>query len=97
MKNTHALLTIGIVLVVTLVLYVGAYLALLLPPPQAYNDYLARRWSNYRYGGRIVEWAFWPLEQIDRKLRPQKWDWEELSHPDGGSNKQELPDLTSSR
>lgn len=57
-------------------LYVGSYFALLKPSPDIstpFNELLARRWSNYRVGGRFVELVFWPLEQIDRKVRPGAW------------------------
>jgi hypothetical protein len=74
---------IAAILLLLPVLYVGSYLALLKPPPSQstpYNDLLARRWSNYQAGGRFVEIVFWPLEHIDRRLRPQAWgqtDWDE--------------------
>jgi hypothetical protein len=30
--------------------------------------------ENYRYGGERAAWFFWPLEQIDRRVRPSAWD-----------------------
>jgi hypothetical protein len=75
--QSRAPLIIAMVLLLLPVLYVGSYLALVLPPPSIstpYNEILARRWSNYRAGGRFAEIVFWPLEQIDRKLRPGAWD-----------------------
>ena len=32
---------------------------------------------NYRWGGDFANKFYWPLEQIDRKLRPSKWDPEQ--------------------
>jgi hypothetical protein len=29
---------------------------------------------NYRLGGRAAVKFFWPLEQVDRKLRPKVWN-----------------------
>ena len=30
--------------------------------------------QSYRFGGEWAERVYWPLEQIDRKLRPRAWD-----------------------
>jgi hypothetical protein len=57
------------------VLYVGSYLALVVPngrivfPKQG----LIYR-SNYRADGFWSADFFWPLEQIDRRGRPSEWD-----------------------
>lgn len=69
----HAAPIIAVVLLLLSLLYVGSYLALLKPPPKTYQDLLGRRDSSYRYGGRFVECIFWPLEQADRRIRPDAW------------------------
>jgi hypothetical protein len=56
---------IAIVLLLPL-LYVGSYLALVVPGGFTNN-------SNYRWGGMVADYFFWPLEQIDRSVRPKAW------------------------
>jgi hypothetical protein len=59
-------------------LYVGSYLALVLPGgkvvvsggPQLLPAYA----SNYRVDGQWPWRIFWPLEQIDRRVRPGAWE-----------------------
>jgi hypothetical protein len=51
-------------------IYIGCYLALVDPPSK--RGIFSPK--PYRYGGQIAAVAFWPLEQADRKLRPEKWD-----------------------
>lgn len=62
------------------VLYVGSYLALV-EPPLATTSYNTRAFgaSPYRNGKQWSERVFWPLEQIDRRLRPGAWEspWHE--------------------
>lgn len=64
------------VLAILLVVYVGSYLLLVWPDKLRYS-LLDSRWEvfpKYRYG--TESWAgfvYWPLEQIDRKLRPDEW------------------------
>ncbi|WP_425613935.1 hypothetical protein NA78x_003782 [Anatilimnocola sp. NA78] len=70
---------IAVVLLLLPVLYVGSYLALVVPGPWVLlgGDAVA----IYRFGGRTSEIGFWPLEQIDRKVRPRAWEatheWQE--------------------
>ena len=76
-KQSRAPLIIAVVLLLLPVLYVGSYLALVMPegyfrtdPRRAgvYDIRVHYRWLDPRAGV-----AFWPLEQIDRKLRPGAW------------------------
>lgn len=30
--------------------------------------------QRYRFGGSFAQRLFWPLEQIDRRLQPERWD-----------------------
>jgi hypothetical protein len=48
-------------------LYVGSYCAMVVP-----------FWglSNYRFGGRAAVIVYWPLEQVDRAVRPAAWQAE---------------------
>jgi hypothetical protein len=68
------------------VLYVGSYLALVSPDGYGFSadgSYLGNSrkchlepYSTqlYRFGGGYADVFFWPLEQIDRKLRRQVWE-----------------------
>ena len=80
-KQSRAPLIIAVVLLLLPVLYVGSYLALVMPegyfrtdPRRAgvYDIRVHYRWLDPRAGV-----AFWPLEQIDRKLRA--WAWDQLA------------------
>jgi hypothetical protein len=52
-------------------LYVGSYLAVV--SPAGTMLWWSGRVDHYEYGGRSVEQFYWPLEQIDRRIRPQAW------------------------
>lgn len=71
-RETHAPLIVAVLLLLAS-LYVGSYLASLKPPPTTFNEILDRRDSNYRWQGVWPFVVFWPLEQIDRKIRPGLW------------------------
>lgn len=77
MKSSHAPLLIAIVLLLLPLLYVGSYLALVRPGVDWMNMAIGSRIPDerYRVGGRFSEGIFWPVEQIDRRLRPGAWDW----------------------
>lgn len=73
---------IAAILLLLPVLYVGSYLALLHHSSKTVTLQMSSRGRketfripiNYRFGAD--EWAstfFWPLEQIDRKMRPGAW------------------------
>jgi hypothetical protein len=75
----HAAPIIASILLLLLVLYVGSYFALVVPGgtsaiyavqdplrPHINSESYA---THYRRGHRISERLFWPLEQIDRKVR----------------------------
>jgi hypothetical protein len=74
--NSRAPLVVTIVLLLLPVLYVGSYLALVVPGYWLPIGTLAMMRDdnpNYRYGGNHSAKFFWPLEQVDRKLRPGAW------------------------
>jgi hypothetical protein len=58
-------LFIVIVLLLIPVWYVASYLALVQP----------RGPTNYRWDMSYAPQIFWPMEQIDRKLRPDIWQF----------------------
>ena len=79
----RAPLIVAVVLLLLPVLYVGSYLALVEPegrPVQVnYRGAGGGMWqvwktSNYRCNGEWVASLFWPLEQVDRKVRPGTWE-----------------------
>ncbi len=69
-------MVVAVVLVFVALLYVGSYLALvrplamLIPVRGAPGSYDMR---HYALGGAIAETIYWPLEQIDRRIRPAMW------------------------
>jgi hypothetical protein len=69
------------VLLLLPLLYVGSYFALVVPAGY-FNGRLnissTMRPPNYRIGAQQAAVFFWPLEQIDRRLRPEAWElpWE---------------------
>ena len=71
-------LIVAIVLLLLPVLYVGSYFALVDPADRLINDarfYLKMApMSDYRSGGNWESRVFWPIERIDRKLRPGTWE-----------------------
>ncbi len=71
----HAPPIVAIVLLLLPVLYVGSYLALVWPDAERFNRADSRSdFPTYRY--ETESWAcrlYWPLERIDRKLRPGAW------------------------
>jgi hypothetical protein len=78
MIQSRAPLIIAIVLLLLPVLYVGSYLALVVPGGDIGTEnatgYYYIRGGQYRVDGERIERLFWPLEQIDRKLRPGAWN-----------------------
>ena len=73
--TNRAPIIVAIVLLLLPVLYLGSYLALVVPgfwlpsiPADSNENF------NYRYGGMLAAKFFWPLEQIDRKFRPKAWE-----------------------
>ena len=68
---------IGAVVVLLLpMVYVVSYLALVWPDRMRYDslDSHMQFIPKYRYGTEAwAERVYWPLEQVDRKLRPDRW------------------------
>jgi hypothetical protein len=82
MTQSRAPLIVAILLLLLPVLYVGSYLALVDPYCRARVDPSTRHpfrepgyiFERYRIGGKLCERIFWPLEQVDYKLRPKMWE-----------------------
>ncbi|QDU28522.1 hypothetical protein ETAA8_36240 [Anatilimnocola aggregata] len=81
--TNRAPLIVAIVLLLLPVLYVGSYLALVVPggiPRVGVSNVDGRmfrqisREHDYRIDSELASWLFWPLEQIDRKMRPEAWE-----------------------
>jgi hypothetical protein len=64
---------IAAVLLLLPMLYVGGYLALVVPEGGVLKGGESRV-THYRAGDRAASVVFWPLEQIDRKARRRDWD-----------------------
>jgi hypothetical protein len=87
MTQSRAPLIVAIALLLLPVLYVGSYLALVipgsvcvLPNGTEIREGQISEWDSYNFtyktyrtGGRRVELFFWPIEQVDRRLRPGSW------------------------
>ncbi|WP_425618350.1 hypothetical protein NA78x_002055 [Anatilimnocola sp. NA78] len=75
--TNRAPLIVAIVLLLLPVLYVGSYLALVAPegvPLILDGKNFGGHGGSYRYNPDLLsEKAFYPLEQIDRKVRPGAW------------------------
>lgn len=88
-SSTPAL--IAVLLLLLPVVYGGSYLALVVPGGIFIRDEEGRygvlfdrregfvycRIARYRAGSSICKRLYWPLEQLDRKLRPWAWESQE--------------------
>ncbi|WP_425617645.1 hypothetical protein NA78x_001326 [Anatilimnocola sp. NA78] len=70
-------LTVAILMLLPM-LYIGSYLALVVPAgfivdvnSHLNGGYVA--FVHYRLGAHRIESLYWPLEQIDRRVRPDVW------------------------
>lgn len=75
-KRSHTVWIAAAMLMLLPMLYVGSYLvlvrpwAILIPVPNEPSSYHI---SHYRYGGAYAEAIYWPLEQLDRRIRAETW------------------------
>jgi hypothetical protein len=70
---------IAAVLLLLPVLYAGSYLALVTPGRQQFVDFgppigEVPSPADYRVAANSCHRLFWPLEQIDRRVRPGVWE-----------------------
>jgi hypothetical protein len=74
MKKQAAPIIAALLLLLPL-LYVGSYLLLVWPDGERFDMADSRSdFATYRHGAEA--WAgrlYWPLEQMDRRVRPKKW------------------------
>lgn len=76
MKHSRNPAAVAIFLSVFLLLgggYVGSYLALVSPMSAMISSQIDA--PPYRWGGRTAARIFWPLEQMDRRIRHQYWEF----------------------
>ena len=71
MKRHATCIIVAILLL--LMLYVGSYLALVVPEGIVLKGGESRI-THYRSGDRTATAIFWPIEQVDRKVRWSDWD-----------------------
>ncbi|WP_254513825.1 hypothetical protein [Anatilimnocola floriformis] len=79
MKEVRALIFVVVAILLLPTVYVASYLALAAKPSRSFRrlptgECTARMTSRYRYGEPITKKIYWPLEQIDRALRPKVWN-----------------------
>ena len=72
--SSRAPLIVAIALLLLPVVYVVSYLALVAPRSVVVSPRGILIMSNYRVAHRVLPIVFLPLEQIDRKIRPQVWN-----------------------
>ena len=73
--SKRAPLIVAIVLLLLPMLYVGSYLVLVWPDGERLN-FADSRSDFPTYRCETESWArrvYWPLEQVDRKIRPNAW------------------------
>ncbi|WP_425616390.1 hypothetical protein NA78x_000036 [Anatilimnocola sp. NA78] len=77
MTSNRAPLIVAIALLLLPVLYVGSYLAMVVPEGIIVDFYRSGvpQLGNYRLANNAAARVFYPLEQIDRKVRPGAWEW----------------------
>jgi len=63
---------VAAILLLLPVLYVGSYLALVEPGPR--NGWGNARYRTYRVSDEFCVRFFWPVEQIDKRVRPRAWE-----------------------
>ena len=90
MYKLNGQLLLAIVLLLLPILYIGSYLAFVVPSGVPQGEYYCRFekhdktiYASYRINTNteFAEWFFWPLERLDRKLRPGSWHDQELILP----------------
>ncbi|WP_254513273.1 hypothetical protein [Anatilimnocola floriformis] len=72
-RESYSPLIVAIALLLLPIVYVGSYLTLVVPSAFVTLTRSANR-GNYRVASAVCSRIFWPLEKIDRKVRPQAWD-----------------------
>ncbi|WP_254509905.1 hypothetical protein [Anatilimnocola floriformis] len=72
-RESRAPLIVAIIALALPVLYVASYCAMVTPASVTVSSAGTYVVNNYRFGEDRAQRFFWPLEQIDRTLRPRAW------------------------
>ncbi len=76
-RNSAPGIEISILLTLLIAAYVGSYVVLVNPDPDVVfgsrGTVLVLKSPDYLLGGNIAACVFWPIEQLDRRLRPDTW------------------------
>jgi hypothetical protein len=94
-RNSSGAMVAAVLLLLPFV-YLATYLALVDPRgvmypgsnkpmtgPDGIAYFALPTYHNYRYGGPISEKLFWPLEQIDQRVFPERW-LDQVRQPQSG-------------
>ena len=73
-SRTFAPLLIAILFLVLPLLYLGSYFALVVPRGIYCFEIPNARRVHYRRYDSVAKVAYWPAEQIDRRVRPREWE-----------------------
>jgi hypothetical protein len=72
-EQRSSLLPVVVALLLALpILYVGTYVALVIPEGRIRNNEPFDM-CYYRIDGGGVDTVFWPLQRLDKRLRPLRW------------------------
>jgi hypothetical protein len=71
-------LVLAIGLLLLPLLYVGSYLSLVQPTGRRIYDRSGMRVASYRIDNPMPGKIYWPLERIDRKVRPKDWSQQKI-------------------
>jgi hypothetical protein len=77
-REWHSALAIVLTVIVLLAAYVGSYCLVLEDGRRIgrIEGDLAERLPQYRSDALAVEIFFWPIHQVDRLVRRERWGWE---------------------
>lgn len=79
MEERRSLVPVVVAMLLALpALYVGSYLAMVQPgqPDIDMGNGQSEAPPTYRFGDGLADRVFWPLEQIDQRLRPSAWQYQ---------------------
>ncbi|QDU25719.1 hypothetical protein ETAA8_07890 [Anatilimnocola aggregata] len=82
--TNRAPLIVTIALLLMPVLYVGSYFALVTPGEYQQLIDGSMHWPrHYRLGNAWAGYVYFPVEKLDRRIRPTMWEWEYQLHENG--------------
>jgi hypothetical protein len=76
-KRQNIAMVMAVGMFAGLLLYVGAYLALVdaEPPQRGIGQGPWRKRAAYRVGDPAAQYVFYPAKLADRRLRQRHWEW----------------------